>query len=277
MKIKSVLGLVLVAGFLTGATPGVFLDGLEGPENLVFDRTGVLYITDTNHLWKYSKEKGLEPLYTRDPKTDGTSLCGIVLAPDGSVIFSAVTRLLKLGTDGKISEYATGFKLANGMAMDPAGNVFIADSNAKQIVLVTPEGKTSVLVKGEGAVNGMRYQAETRRLYFTSMYSGKVGYVQISPELAVEKIVPVADLGVGLDDLAVDSKGNLYVCQYIKGKVIKVTAEGKQELIAEGIKGPSSAALGVTDSDRNQLYLLEKGANLKFTGTAVLAITINPD
>ncbi len=277
MKIKSVLGLVLVAGFLTGATPGVFLDGLEGPENLVFDRTGVLYITDTNHLWKYSKEKGLEPLYTRDPKTDGTSLCGIVLAPDGSVIFSAVTRLLKLGTDGKISGYATGFKLANGMAMDPAGNVFIADSNAKQIVLVTPEGKTSVLVKGEGAVNGMRYQAETRRLYFTSMYSGKVGYVQISPELAVEKIVPVADLGVGLDDLAVDSKGNLYVCQYIKGKVIKVTAEGKQELIAEGIKGPSSAALGVTDSDRNQLYLLEKGANLKFTGTAVLAITINPD
>ncbi len=273
MRTKSaVLGLTVLASILLSAAPAVFLGGLKGPENLAFDSSGVLYITDTDHLWKYTKEKGLEQLYARDPKNDGTSLCGLALAPDGSIVFSASNRLLKLDVGGKAAEYASGFKLANGMAMDASGNIFVADSNAKQIVLVTPDGKTSVLVKGEGAVNGLRYQPATRRLYFTSMLSGKVGYVELSPELEAGKAVIVADLGVGLDDLALGADGSLYVCQYLKGKVIKIKTTGNQEVIAEGIKGPSSLAFGVLPGDQSKLYILEKGANMKFDGTAVLVM-----
>ena len=274
---RKIIPAVLLAVFLLAAksqAPAVWLTGFLGPENLIFDKTGTLFITDTNNLWKVTPDKKMEKLYTRDSKLDGTSLCGVVLAREGAIYFSASSRILKLAADGKISEYAKGFKLANGLAIDEDGNLYTCDSNAREIMAITPDGKIKTLVKGEGSVNGLKYQQSTKRLYFTSMLSGKVEYVQLKPGPEAGEPVLVADLGTGLDDMALAPNGDLYVCQYLRGKIFKVTADGQKELIAEGIKGPSSAAFGVTSADKDTLYILEKGANLKFNGTSVLTLNL---
>jgi sugar lactone lactonase YvrE len=275
MKKIIAVGLALLGTILISANASVYLSGLTGPENLVFDGKGVLYVTDTDHLWKVNPDKTLEKLYTRDKDADSTSLAGIVISRDGSVIFSAGNRLLRLGPMGKISEYAKGFKFANGLAIDESDNIFVADSNDKKILVVTPDQKTSVLVKDQGAVNGLEYQQKTMRLYFTSMFSGKVGYVQLAPGLEVEKIVEVAKLGIGLDDMAMDEDGTLYVCQYMKGKIFAISPDGKTEVLIEGIKGPSSVVAGKNEKNEQVIYILEKGDNMKFDGTSILYVKVS--
>ena len=270
---KKIIPAVLLAAFLLAAkspAPAVWLSGFMGPENLVFDKSGTLYVTDTKHLWKVTPDKKMEQLYTLDPKQDRVSMGGLVLTPDGTIFFSGGSRILKRSPDGKISEYAKGFTFANGMAMDTTGNIYVTDSYGRKLMAVTPDGKTKVIVKGEGSLNGLRYQAAANRLYFTSMFSGKVEYVDLKPGPAAGKPVVIVNLGFGLDDMALAPNGNLYVCQYSKGKVVKVTPNGKTEVIAEGINGPSSAAFGVRPGDTNTLYILEKGPNLRFNGTSVL-------
>jgi sugar lactone lactonase YvrE len=266
--------LALLGTILISATASVYLSGFTGPENLVFDGKGVLYVTDTDHIWKVKPDKTLEKLYTRDKDVDGTSLGGVVISRDGSVIFSTGNRLLRVCPMGKISEYAKGFKFANGLAIDENDNIFVADSNAKQILAVTPDSKTSVLVKGQGSVNGLEYQQKTKRLYFTSMLSGKVGYVQLGPKLEAGDVVELAKLGVGLDDMALDEDGTLYVCQYMKGKIFAISPDGKQEVLVEGIKGPSSVVAGRNEKNEQVLYILEKGDNMKFDGTSILYVKI---
>jgi hypothetical protein len=98
--------LALLGTILISATASVYLSGFTGPENLVFDGKGVLYVTDTDHLWKVKPDKTLEKLYTRDKDVDSTSLGGVVISRDGSVIFSTGNRLLRICPMGKISEYA---------------------------------------------------------------------------------------------------------------------------------------------------------------------------
>jgi sugar lactone lactonase YvrE len=274
MKKIFVICLTMLGALLLSANASVYLNGFLGPENLVFDGKGDLYVTDTDHLWKVLPDKSIEKLYTRDPDRDSTSLGGVVIGLDGSVIFSAGSRLLRLCPMGKISEYAAGFKFANGLAIDEAGNIFVADSNGKEILVVPPDQKPVVLVKDQGAVNGLKYQQKTMRLYFTSMFSGKVGYVQLAPGLKVEKVVEVAKLGVGLDDMLMAEDGTLYVCQYMKGKIFAITPDGKTEVLVEGIKGPSSLALATDAQGNTVLYILEKGANMKFNGTSILVVQL---
>ena len=274
---RKIIPAMLWAIFLLGAksqAPAVWLGGFGGPENLVFAKDGTLYVTDTNHLWKVTPGKKMEQLYTLDPRQDRVSLGGLALAPDGTIFFSGGSRVLKRSPDGKISEYAKGFTFANGMAMDTSGNIYVADSYGRKLWAITPDGKTKVILQGEGSVNGLKYQAAANRLYFTSMVSGKVEYIDLKPGPEAGKPVVLADLGFGLDDMALAPDGDLYVCQYSKGQVIKVTPDGKTKLIAEGISGPSSAALGVRPGDTNTLYILEKGPSLRFTGTSVLALTL---
>lgn len=266
--------LVIMAAALISANASVYLSGLTGPENLVIDGKGVIYVTDTDHLWKVKPDKSLEKLYTRDSDSDGTSLGGVVVAKNDYLYFSVGNRILRLCPMGKVDEYAKGFKFANGLAIDESDNIFVADSNAKQIMVITPDQKTRLLVKGEGSVNGLKYQEKTKRLYFTSMLSGKVGYVQLGPDLAVEKIVEVARLGTGLDDMYVDENGVIYVCQYMRGKIYAVSPDGKKEILVEGIKGPSSLASKKNEANEQVLYILEKGDNLKFDGTSILWVKI---
>ena len=92
-QITFILVLLLAGSANAGARFDVVADGFKGPENLAFDGKGALYLTDTDHLWKVAPDGGKEILYTRDPKVDGKSLCGLCVGPNGKYIFQQATGL----------------------------------------------------------------------------------------------------------------------------------------------------------------------------------------
>ncbi|MFI8912908.1 RICIN domain-containing protein [Streptomyces sp. NPDC053513] len=159
---------------------------------------------------------------------------GIAIDSTGTLYFSDFHnhRVRKITSDGKVSTVAgtgvAGFKGDNGLAtaaqlnwprevaVDSAGNLYIADGNNNRVRKVTTDGIISTVVgSGVASFSGDGGQATAARL----------------------------NLPMGV---AVDSAGVLYVSEYHNNRVRKITPDGKISTVAGngtiGAKGDGGAA-----------------------------------
>jgi sugar lactone lactonase YvrE len=111
-----------------------------------------------------------------------------------------------------------------GLALDSAGNLYIADSNNNRIRKVTPAGIIST-VAGNG----------------TEGYSGDGG-----PATAAQFNSP--------DSLDIDAAGNLYIADINNSRIRKVTATGRVSTIAGGGTGRLRDDVPATASQLNELH-----------------------
>jgi sugar lactone lactonase YvrE len=250
--------------------------GFNGPENLAFDGKGSLYVSDTDHLYVLDPAGNKKELYTREPKADATSLGGVSLGPGGRIYFST-GKAIKIynPADGAISVLARGFKFANGNCFNDAGDLFIADSGARKLYVI-PHGTTEkrVIKSGMGSVaqlgvNGLIWSRAGNTLYYTQNFPARVGAIVFGPDFTIVGHSTVARFPTGLDDLTLDSAGNLYVCLWMKGKLFKVTRDGERELLLSNLDGPSAVEFAPGTGD---LYILIKGKTMKFGGTDIIKL-----
>ena len=251
------------------AGPAVFAGGFKGTENLAFDGKGALYVSDAHRLWRVEGGKPTE-LFALG-KDDGTSLGGVAVGPGGKIYFSIGRRIMTYDpAAGKVEEFVTGFKFANGICFDDAGDLFVADTNGTTLYVV-PAGSHELkkLKAGAGTVNGIVWSRDLNALYYTVMLPGEVRLLTLGPGLsdAGERSIKKFT-GAVLDDMTLDAAGNVYVCQYGGGRVVKLTADGKEETVLSGLDGPSSVEFGPGES---KLYVTIKGKTLSFNGTTVIA------
>ena len=127
---------------------------LNGANDLVFDRDGILYFSDP---WRSSAENPIGGFYRHFP--DGTleridhGLAfpnGVALSADGTAAFLAETnhnRILRypIGPDGTIGareDFATlpGKSGPDGMAFDEAGNLYVAHYGGGKVAVFGPSG-----------------------------------------------------------------------------------------------------------------------------------------
>lgn len=264
---------VLIACIAMAKTSTIpFSDGFKGPENLAFDGKGLLYLTDTDHLWKVAMDGKTAVIYTRKPKVDGMSVCGVCLGPEGRIYFSTGNRILVFDpVDNSITELAKGFFLANGITMDDRGNLFIADTG-KMTLFVVPAGSKEprALKKRAMTINGLKWDRSSNILFYTVSELGKLGGFRLNDKLEIVESVTVAKFPfVVLDDFALDSNGNFYVCEWKGGKIVKVSVSGEKTVVLEGIDGPSAVAFGVGDA-AGKLFVCVKGSSFKFNGTQLI-------
>jgi sugar lactone lactonase YvrE len=276
----TLLGLLLCGGIGLAAWSQTqpFADGLQGPENLVFDGQGALYVTDTDHLWKVERDGKKEALYGRDPAVDGISLGGVSIGPEGKVYFSAGNRILILNpADRAVEELVKGIQgFANGNCFDGRGNFFIADSSEK-ILYVVPAGTKELKVMNPkpGWINGLIWRQEDNTLYFTISAPGRVGGYRLSEDgLAIREEITITKFPFGgLDDLTLDAAGNFYVCLWMNGKIMKVSPDGEKTLLLEKLDGPSAVEFGPGDL-AHTLFILIKGGNTKFEGNQLVTYKV---
>ena len=181
---------------------------LGGPSGAAFDSTGNLYFADSNN----DRVRRISP--------DGTI---ITVAGNGTPGLSgdggpAISAQLSLSNapDGKV-----------GLAIDPAGNLFITDAGNHRIREVSPGGAITTVAMTAGldvAVDGMEN-------------------IFVADSDSVRKISPggvSTTLAQGSGPLALDSAGNLYFSDrsgsnyYIR----KLSPSGVQTLVVQTSSGP---------------------------------------
>ena len=163
---------------------------------------------------------------------------GVAVDASGNVVVanSGNKDVLLNAPGGAQSQVGSGFVNPTGVAEDGAGNIFVADS-----------GTVYEIVKANGIqtqlnISGVTYPYDLAidgagNLYISEPNLGKV--IKVTPS-GVETSV-----GTGLSaprGIAVDAGGNVYIADYSAGNVFVVTPSGAQSTIS-GFAGPSGVAV----------------------------------
>jgi uncharacterized protein (TIGR03437 family) len=222
------------------------------PSAVAVDGSGNLYIADSgnnvirkvtgSNISTIAGVNALGPGYNGEGGTGPTSQLnnplGVAVDSAGNVYIADFgnNRIRKLGTDGKISSVAgtgsAGYSGDNAaaaraalngpraVALDAAGNLYIADSNNQRIRMVTAANGVITTVAGIG----------------TAGFSGDLG--------AATKAQLNQPRGV-----AVDNAGGIYIADYSNSRIRKVSVNGAINTIAgngrfayTGDGGPSTSA-----------------------------------
>jgi len=214
---------------------------LKNPQGIAIDASGKLYIGDA-----------------------GESV--VVTMNSANVITILAGGLGVTGTDNG-NGTAARFEWPDGIAVDSAGNVYVADISGNMIRKISPAGLVTTLAGAPvaGSVDGIGTAAGFRSPASVAVDSAGNVYVADFGNATVRKILPngtvstfagkagvtgVAD-GSGTDArfytpqaLTVDSVGNIYVADSGNANIRKITPQGVVSTIA-GKPGNSPAVNGV--------------------------------
>jgi trimeric autotransporter adhesin len=247
---------------------------LSDPNGVAVDSAGNLYIADTDN-------------------------CRIrKVAPDG--IITTVAGNGKEGFSGDSGQAASAqLYHPHGVAVDSAGNLYIADTNNHRIRKVTPDGViTTIAGNNAGGYSGDGGQAASARLaepHDVTVDSAGNLYIadtdnncirKVTPDGAITTVAGNGKAGFSGDGgkassaqlfwpcgIAMDFAGNLYIADNVNNRIRKVTPDGVITTIAgNGEKGFSGdggrAALAQLDrphriavDSAGKLYIADTNSN----------------
>jgi hypothetical protein len=210
--------------------PGITAQ-FDGPGNIAVDGTGNLYVLDQyDTVVRKISANGTVATLARLPNTRSAlgaeARAGIVVDGGGTLYVSepALNRIVKISTEGTVSVYAGStqagrrngpaasalFSEPRGLALDKAGNLYVADAGNSAIRRITPAGVVTTIAGSQpGLVDG---PISTARFDTPS-------------------------------SLAIDKEGNIYVGEYLvvndegradpTGAIRRIGADGKVITLCE--------------------------------------------
>ena len=169
-------------------------EGFRGVNDLFFDRQGRIYFTDQGQTGIHDPTGRV---YRYDPLRDaldclianGPSPNGLVMNPGENVLYVAMTRgnavwRLPVFPDGGISKasifvaMAGGVSGADGMAVDEAGNLYVADAGNGCVWSFSARGVPLLRIAaesgGQTCTNVAFGGAERRQLFITESDTGNI-------------------------------------------------------------------------------------------------------
>jgi len=148
-------------GFVYQVTPNgnmsVFVEGMGVATGMAFDSEQNLYVGDrSGTIFKIDRSGQTFVFATLEPSVSAYHL---VVAANGDLLVSGPTTssydsIYRVDPHGTVSEYFRGLGRPQGMALDTAGNLYVAASFAgrRGIVKITPEKEASLAVSGQQIV-----------------------------------------------------------------------------------------------------------------------------
>lgn len=160
---------------------------------------------------------------------------------------------------------AEGYKFTEGPAVDKDGTVYFVDVPDSVILKVVEGGKPVVWARDTGKASGLMFGPEGR-LYACQSETKKVVWYDRDAKPTV-----IAE-GIPGNDLAVDSKGGVYVTDMGGNQVWYIPAGGQKRVVASGFKPngltlwPDGGTLVVADWENPYLktFRVEADGSLKF-------------
>lgn len=183
---------------------------------------------------------------------------GISVAENGDIFVSGgplTNSIVRITSKGVVSEFATGFKSANGSDFDSKGNLFVADYASNVIRRITPDGIVSTFASDLDGPAGVYIDEKDNVIVglYGANYSGKAATVlRITPD-GTSSILAT---GGGLRDVigvVGDENGDLYAGNY-KGRQLYRITNGEVTLLAT-----ASVKINMIDYSRGYIYIANNG------------------
>jgi sugar lactone lactonase YvrE len=279
------------------------------PQAVASDASGNVYVSDANALREVTQEGVVTTAHLA-----GGGSTGFALDSAGNVYGAATSLDIigKIAADGTQSVIAgssftpgfangTGtaalFDLPNGVAIDAAGNLFVADTGNHAIRMITPAGVVTTIAGVSGAIGTDDGPAATAT--FTAPFAlvlDSEDNLFITDGNAIRKLSAVGIVstvagsqGPGSSDgsgsaahfngpagIAVGPAGSLFVADSKNHTIRKITSDGTVTTIA-GIAGKAGVTLGPLPTTLNAPFgLTYVGSTLYVTDPAensLLAVT----
>ncbi|HTM50992.1 MAG TPA: hypothetical protein VL285_19985 [Bryobacteraceae bacterium] len=247
---------------------------LNFPTGVAADRSGNLYIADFQNA-----------------RVRRVGSNGIITTVAGNGTF-------RLSPDG-IAATSAALHIASGIALDPAGNLYIAENQRPRVRRVGANGVIQTIAgNGQQGFSGEGVAATTASLFSPSRVAvDRSGNLFVSDNLLnrIRRVTPAGIIqtvaGTGLDSfagdngpatsaalhqpegIALDAAGNLYIADFRNNRVRRVntagtitTVAGNGQAASTGDGGPATAAalnapVGVALDARGNLYISERFGN----------------
>lgn len=254
-----VAGISLLAGSIGG--PGKS-DGVgaaarfDRPSDVVVDAAGNVYVADTdnNAIRKITPQGAVTTLATR------LDYPGRLAADaNGNLYVTTTWSVRKITPTGEVTTLAgqegvggsadgvgaaACFDGTNGVALDGAGNVYVADTGNHTIRKISPSGVVTTLAGtagAEGSADGTGPAARfSRPQSLTVDASGNVYVIDgngIGRKITPEGVVTTTTIRAAA--VAVDGIGNVYLADYNNHTIRKITPTGSPTTLAgtDGVEG----------------------------------------
>jgi sugar lactone lactonase YvrE len=182
---------------------------------------------------------------------------------------------------GKITTFASGFKLPNGIVVDEQGDFFVTDLLAGSVSRITPNGAVSTFasggllapapIPGTGLTlgsNDLVFNEEQTALFVTNVGQDVVVKITVGKDGQAGAITKFASIP-GPDGMTFDQQGLLYVTSPFTNSVYTIKSNGSTQKLSfdtthEQLNNPSNLAF-----QGRQLYI----TNLAISGTGSIAVT----
>lgn len=250
-------------------------------ESAIVDRRGHLYFTSSaagGSLLKLRNAKAApRPLVTGLEAPGGLAFhrSGDLLLGFGSSILGGATGTLdpRAGLvrvnprTGVTRPYAERLAMANGVARAADGTVFASDDFGIGIDRIGPDRSVENAWATVVSSNGMAVGPGQRWLYVNQTFvPAAIQRVRIDDPTVVEDYFRpgLEDVAAGLDGMARDRHGNLYVTANLYGELWRVGRDGSACVVADGLGMASAVALGRSKRNlrRGHLYVVEFGGRV---------------
>jgi sugar lactone lactonase YvrE/enterochelin esterase-like enzyme len=125
-----------------------------------------------------------------------------------------------------------GHKFTEGPSVDAMGNVFFSDIPNSRIFKISVDGKVTVFRENTGEANGLMFGPDGR-LY--ACQNGRKRIVAYAPD-GTESVIAE---GVNSNDLAINSRGEIYFSDPPNRQVWFIDAKGNKRVVHQGILFPN--------------------------------------
>lgn len=230
----------------------VFAEGLDHPEGVTIGVDGNVYAGgEAGQIYRIDpKDRSVEQI-----ADTGGFLLGMCSDAEGQLYCCDVAKkdVVRL-SDGSLSVYSTGtgdrpMVNPNWPVFDDTGNLYVTDSGGwKQdngcIFRVESGGSTKVWFEGStNFPNGACLTASGDALLVLESCTPALVRIPITPDGRAGGREVIAELpGTIPDGVTIDTQGNAYVCCYRPDRILKVSAEGNVEILADDPEGTALSA-----------------------------------
>jgi sugar lactone lactonase YvrE len=212
---------------------------LKVPESVIYDaERKIFYIANINGTPLEKNNRGFISKMKMGGKIDKMKWITDLNAPKGMGIYKAklfvsdIDRLAEITiTTGKIDKYheVAGAKFLNDVTVTPDRTVYVSDSDEKNSVIYRlKDGKIEEWLRDEQIAKPNGLYAEKERLIVGSFGNNTLFAVSF----ADKKIEKIADVGMGIDGVVPDGKGNYFVSDW-QGRIALVTAAGEVTILSD--------------------------------------------